>query len=464
VSSLQVRLRSHVAIPLYRSAYALMAGVAVNSLLGFLFWAIASRTYSTHAVGVDSAAIAALTFLTGIGGLFLDGSLYRFLPRAGDATGRLVAAATVVTVASATLAAVVFIAGHHVWAPDLSFLRSSGWVVLVAILSVVGSCLLVLVDGALIGVRRAGWVPIKGSAYGLAKIVVLAICVALVPRYGILVAWVAPSALVLLGSAWLLGRRLLPLHREASRESSEQFGVAPVVRYATGNYVAFLCNLAYRTLPPLLVIHELGARSSAFFYVPWLVSTSLVLLTNNLSVSLVVEGSLDPRELTLQTRRALRQFIRLILPISGVLLVGSPYILRVFGQEYASHGASLLRLLALGLVPASIAIIAIGVARVQDHVRLIIVTQFVLAVLVLGLGAVFIRAIGLEGFGLSWLIAQTAVAVWLARRELRPVLKPPRRLRRRQMLRLEALEGEVERLEREFREGLTRLDSPERAR
>jgi hypothetical protein len=32
------------------------------------------------------------------------------------------------------------------------------------------------------------------------------------------------------------------------------------------------------------------------------------------------------------------------------------------------------------------------------------------------------------------------------------------------MLRLEALEGEVERLEREFREGLTRLDSPERAR
>jgi hypothetical protein len=224
VSSLQARLRSHAAIPLYRSAYALMAGVAANSALGFLFWAIASRTYSTHTVGVDSAAVAALTFLTGIGGLFLDGSLYRFLPRAGDATALLVALATVVTVASATLAAVVFIAGLHVWAPDLLFLRSSGWVVLATILSVVGSCLLVLVDGALIGVRRAGWVPIKGSAYGISKIAVLLICVALVPRYGILVAWVAPSGLVLLGSAWLLGRRLLPPVRipssSASRRSS----------------------------------------------------------------------------------------------------------------------------------------------------------------------------------------------------------------------------------------------------
>jgi O-antigen/teichoic acid export membrane protein len=189
-----------------------------------------------------------------------------------------------------------------------------------------------------------------------------------------------------------------------------------------------------------------------------------MLLTNNLSVSLVVEGSLDPRELTLQTRRALRQFIRLLLPISAVLLVGAPYILRVFGKDYASHGASLLRLLALGLVPASISIIAIGVARVQDHVRTIIATQFVLAVLVLSLGAVFIRAIGLEGFGLSWLIAQTVAAVWLARRELRPVVKPPRRLRGRHILRLEALEGEVERLEGELRQWLNRLDSPERAR
>ena len=425
MSSLRARVSSHVAIPLYRSAYALMGSVAINSGLGFLFWAVASRTYSAKTVGINSAGVAALTFLTGIGGLFLDGSLYRFLPRAGDATHALVRAAAAITVVSASLAAVVFAAGVHVGAPDLGFIASSPAAVLAAILAVVGSCLLVLVDGAFIGVRRAGWVPIKGSVYGLAKIVVLVICVSLVPRYGILVAWVAPTALVLAASAWLLRHRLLPAHHAASRADPEPLTTGAVARYAGGNYLAFLSSLAYRTLPPLLVIHELGAKSSAYFYVPWLISTSLVLLTNNLSVSLVVEGSLDRGTLALQTRRALRQFIRLVLPISVVLVIGAPWLLRIFGAGYAAHGASTLRLLALGLIPASVAIIAVGVARVQDHIAVIIVTQFSLAVVVLGLGAVLLRSLGLPGFGVSWVIAQTLAAVWLARRELRPILKPP---------------------------------------
>lgn len=460
VSSIRARLRAHTSIPLYGSAYALMAGVVANSGLGFLFWAVASRTYSTHSVGVDSAAIATLTFLTGIGGLYLDGSLYRFLPRAGSATSALIRYTTIVTVVSATVAAVVFLAGVHVWAPDLAFLTSSVWIVLVAILGVIGSCLLVLVDGALIGLRRAVWVPVKGSAYGVAKLVVLIACVALAPKNGILVAWVAPSALVLLASAWLLRRRLIPANRALGAANPEPIRPRDVVRYAGGNYVAFLCNVAYRTLPPLLVIHELGATRSAYFYVPWLISTSLVLLTNNLSVSLVVEGTLDPRELALQTRRSLRQFIRLIVPISGVLLVGAPYLLRIFGRGYADHGASLLRLLALGLLPTSIAIIAIGVARVQDHVAVIIATQFAVAVLVLGLGALFVRAIGIDGIGVSWFIAQALAAIWLSRKELRPVLKPPRPHRPRVKARLDAIEGEVERMERELREAMMRLGSP----
>jgi len=462
VSSLQARLRAHAAVPLYRSSYALMMGVAANSALGFLFWAIASRMYSTHAVGVSSAAIAALLFLTGVGVLALDGSLNRFLPRAGDSALRLVAAATAATAVAAAVAGVVFVAGVHVWAPDLVFLTSRPWVVVAAVLSVVGSCLLVLADGALVGIRRAGWVPVKGSVYGVAKIVVLVVCVSLVPSYGILVAWVAPSLFVLAGSAWLLGSRFVPSHGTASRGNSEEIRAAAVARYSAGNYVAFLCNLAYRTLPPLLVIHELGATASAYFYVPWLISTSLVLLTNSLSVSLVVEGSLDPRELALQTRRALRQFIRLVLPISALLLVAAPYALRIFGKGYSAHGSGLLRLLALGLVPASVSIIAIGVARVQNRVGVIIAVQLGIAVVVLGLGLVLVRAIGIEGFGLSWLLAQTLAAILLSRRELRPVLKPPRSRRVRRTARIEALEEEVDRMEREFREGLERLGPPTR--
>jgi O-antigen/teichoic acid export membrane protein len=457
VSSLNARVRAHVAVPLHRSAYALMSSVVATSALGFIFWGVASRTYSAHAVGVASATLAALTFLTGIGGLYLDGALYRFLPRAGAATDRLVLLAALGTVVSATIVAIGFLIGLHVWAPDLAFLRSAPWVVVAAVLSVVGSCLLVLVDGALIGLRRAGWVPIKGVAYGVAKLAVLIVCVPLVPRYGIVVAWVVPIAAVLLGSAFLLRTRLIPHNRTIE---AEQIRPGIVVRYAAGNYAGFLCNLAYRTLPPLLVIHELGAKSNAYFYVPWLIATSLLLLTNNLSTSLVVEGSLDPQQLRLQTRRALLQFIRLLFPISAVILIAAPLILRIFGKGYASHGSSLLRLLALALIPAGIGAIASGVARVRDHVGVIIATQLGLAIVVLGLGIVFLHVIGLEGLGVSWLIGQTLAATWLTFRELRPVLRRPERPRQPPLAdyRLELLEEEMERMEQAVRERLGRLD------
>ena len=462
MSTLQARLRAHAAVPLYRSAYALMSSVAATSALGFLFWAAASRAYSAHAVGVSSAAIAALTFLTGVGALFLDGVLYRFLPRAGEKTDALLRWAALATTVSAAAAATVFVAGVHVWAPDLSFIRSSPWTVFAAIGSVVVSCLLVVADGALIGFRRAGWVPIKGVAYGLAKVVVLLVCIHLVPRYGILLAWITPSGIILAGSIYLVAARVAPTYRAKSDVEAEEIGPRIVARYGAGNYVAFLCNLAYRTLPPLLVIHELGPTKSAYFYVPWQILISLVLLTNNLSVSLVVEGSLDPAQLALQTRRALRQFIRLLLPISLVLLVAGPWVLEIFGPRYAAHGGSLLRLLALGLIPASISIIAIGVARVRGRVGVIIATQVSIAVVVVGLGAVFLRVVGLTGFGLSWLIAQTAAAWWLSLSELRPVLKPRLRQRRPVPPRIQTLEEDLAKFEQDLRDAFAWLDSPGR--
>ena len=126
---LGVRLRAHIGIPLYWSAYSLMLSVVGTSALGMAFWVIASRAYSAEAVGVSSAAVAALMFLTGVGGLYLDGALYRFLPRAGDATGPLIWWTSLLTVLTAAVTSGIFLVGLDFWAPALSFADSSPWIV-----------------------------------------------------------------------------------------------------------------------------------------------------------------------------------------------------------------------------------------------------------------------------------------------------------------------------------------------
>lgn len=420
------RLRSHLAVPLHWTAYALMSSVIGSSALGLLFWVIASRAYSAEAVGQSSAAVAALMFLTGVGGLFLDSALYRYLPRAGDATGRMVARASLLTVVAACIATAVFLSGLDVWAPALSFLRSSPWVIAVSLGAVVGSCLLILQDGALIGMRRAGWVPVKNIAYNVLKLPLLVGLAAALPTYGILVAWIVPIAFIAVPSAFLLARRLIPQHAALTRSHQEVVDGRTVRGYVAGNYAGYLCMLASRNIPPLLVIHEAGAKAAAYFYPPWLIFTSLLLLATNVSTSLVVEGARDRDQLVVHARQAFRQTGRLVLPISAGLALGAPYVLRFFGPDYADEGSTLLRLLAVSLIPGSVSVLSFGVARVQNRVASIVLAQVVLAALVLGLSVVLLPGFGIEGVGVGCLIAQTGTAVVLFWTHLRPLVVRPR--------------------------------------
>src|SRR5438874_13639391 len=97
------RLVAHMRVPLYRNAYALTFSSITTAGLGMVYWLLAARYYTTDVVGLNSAAIAALMFLTGVSGLYLDGALIRFIPRAGRATVRLVGYAYLITGIVATL-------------------------------------------------------------------------------------------------------------------------------------------------------------------------------------------------------------------------------------------------------------------------------------------------------------------------------------------------------------------------
>jgi O-antigen/teichoic acid export membrane protein len=418
------RLRAHARVPLYRNAYALMLSGAGSSALGMLFWIVASRSFDPYDVGIGSATISALTFVSAVGGLYLDGVLYRFVPSAGHTTPRLVRVAYAVTAAAAATAAAIFLAGVDVWTPDLEFLASSPWWVAASILGAVVSSVMLIQDGALIGMRRAFWVPVENLGAAVGRLALVVFLAAAGAQHAIIASWIAPSVLVALPVCLLVHRRFVPYHARLTESRRERFSRPEVVHYAAGNYAGFLCVQAYRTLPPLIVLHVLGSSENAFFYFPWLIMASLTLLTSNISVSLVVEAASDREALRIHARRAVVHTARLLVPIVAGLVLAAPFVLRLFGERYAEEGTTLLRLLALGLLPSALCVLSFGVARVQNHVRSIILHQVVLAGLVLGLTYALVDTSGIEGGGVAWLVSQTAVALLLVRQELWPVVRP----------------------------------------
>ena len=118
------------------------------------------------------------------------------------------------------------------------------------------------------------------------------------------------------------------------------------------------------------------------------------------------------------------QAARLLLPAVGLLLLGAPLLLRLFGADYARAGATLLRLLALAAVPHVASILYLGVARVRGEVAGIVAVEGTHAALLLGLSYPLLHRYGITGVGLAWLASRTVVALALLLTRLRTLLRP----------------------------------------
>jgi len=110
-----VRAAWHQHRDLLSNAGSLVMSTGVASLLGVIYWAVATRLFSQRAVGYASAAVSAMTLLGTIGMLGLGTLLIGELPRRRDRAG-LVAAALL----TCGLAALLLGGGFAVVAPRVS--------------------------------------------------------------------------------------------------------------------------------------------------------------------------------------------------------------------------------------------------------------------------------------------------------------------------------------------------------
>ncbi|MCX5209451.1 hypothetical protein OG689_09175 [Kitasatospora sp. NBC_00240] len=394
--------------PLLRNGHILAASSLLAAGLGSMFWILATRSYSAETVGRSFAALAAASFLSTLGSLNLGDVLVRFVPTAGRHTRRLVLRCYITSAVFSALAAGAFLLLIPMIAPGLGYLREP--VMAAAFMAATaGYALFVLQDGALTGLRRTGWVLGENALFAVAKSALLALCAALAVGTGILVSWsVALVISILLTNLVLFGRAM-----PARRRSEESGGAPPqrVARYATADYVGNLCSVATYSIVPLLVLNHLGAGQSAYYSLSFIIADTLYVAAFSMGHSLVVEGADAPERLVELARHMLRHSGLLLAGAVAVVVAAAPWILGLFGPDYASHGTTVLRLMVLAAVPNAVLSVAIQVARVRRSVTWMIGLRLAFAVVVISLAAGLLPVLGLTGVGLAWLAAECALAV-----------------------------------------------------
>ena len=415
-------LRLHLRDPLYRNAYMLIAGTGLTALLGFVFWAIAAHSYSPEDVGRNAATISAMMLVSGICSLGLDAILVRYLPTAGQWTRMLILRSYAVTAALSLAGGALAAATSNLWSPRLGFLADdAGWLVGFT-LATAAWTLFTLQDNVMTGLRAAHWVPLENAVYSVAKLALLAAVAGALPFAGPFLAWNAPVAAAVLVITILIFKRLVPRHLEAHAESS--INRQQLIRVAWGNYGGTLFGLARTLMMPVLVANITSSVATAYFYVPWTIALSVLLVGLNMTISLTVEAAIDGPQLRRLARRTLAQTMRLLLPLVGITILAAPLILALFGGSYSEEGSTLLRLLVAGAIPNAFIVLGIAVARVQHKGGSVLLIQAAQCLLLLGPSALLLDSTGIDGVGIAWLGSQVVVAAALVAGLLRPLLFP----------------------------------------
>src|SRR5207244_10879435 len=188
------------------------AGTSV--VLGFISWTLAARLYSIVEVGRGAATIAALQFVSMLGCAGLTPALIRFIPPSRLSTRRLVEITYLAGVSLAVLCGAGVVIASYLFIEPLSVPG------VVFLGGVAAFAVFTLQDGALIGLRREGWVPVENAAFGLVKIGLLVAFSG--GASGIFVSWAITSMLLVIHVNLALFLKFIPAHARRAREPQRE--------------------------------------------------------------------------------------------------------------------------------------------------------------------------------------------------------------------------------------------------
>jgi O-antigen/teichoic acid export membrane protein len=391
---------------LFGSALALLTSNATGAVLGLVFWAVAAHLFPAKDVGYGVAEIAAMTGLASIAQLNLSVIFPRFLYAAGARAAAILRSGYTMSIFIALVMGTVFVTltGHH------DYIERGAFPAVFFVGAVVLWVVFTIEDAALTGLRATIWVPVENTSFSLAKILLLPVFSIVAPLTGVFEAWTLPVIACIIPVNYYLFRKVLPAHfaSSAGRGSIPPWRVVGAV--LAGEYVAGLCFIALSAVPALLIVSKLGPVQTAYFQTPWLMGTSFDVLLFSIATSLIVEASARPDHAAALVPRAVRLACFLLIPGLVILLVGAPVLLKVLGENYAMHGTSLLRCVALALPFMGVNVLYVTFARMARRVRRVVAMQVGLAALVLALTEVLIGHIGITGAGVAFAAGQAIMA------------------------------------------------------
>ena len=385
----------------------LVGATGVTSLIGVVYWMLATRLFSQRSVGYGSAAVSAMTLLGTIGMLGLGILLIGELPRRTARAGLVSAALLTCGLGSLVLGLTFAVVAPRVSANFAGAIGTPGREALFAAGVAVTAVTLVF-DQATIGLMRGGLQMGRNIAFALAKILVLpAAALILHDQFGagITLSWVAGMALSLVLVAvrlWFAGQPVL-----ARPDWGVLRGLGRIAM--AHNWLNLALTMPFYVLPVLVTVIVSPAANAAF-YIAVMMTSFLFIVPADMSTVLFAVVAADPRVVARKLRFALRVSFLIGIPGMAVLIAGAHFALGLFGKGYTVATVPMW-LITLGYPAAVPKSLYIAVCRAAGQVPRAAAVLTACSSLELAAAAAGGFAAGLFGLSLALLVVRYAEAL-----------------------------------------------------
>jgi O-antigen/teichoic acid export membrane protein len=324
------RIARHLHEPQHRTAYLLMANTVLAAAAGLVFWLILTRWLQlpSATIGVGYATVAVGTTIGVLAKGGLDTALVRTVPAAsGRSAARLLLMAAGIGVATAALIALALLAASGGPASGTALSSLSGWAWAAA--AAIGLLLVVTW-------LQDAWFVAEGAVQANLVRTLAASGVRILLPF-LLIAWAAPTPVATAWGAALVASALVGLafvrrrpHREGRQVPANEF-LGSAGRNMAGSAAEFLPGLL---LAPIVLATD-GPSAAAYFGMAWTVASMLFLAAGAVGRSALAEMARPGVVPGLALRRGLVQTFAVVGPAAAGGILLAPWILGVFGPDYA---------------------------------------------------------------------------------------------------------------------------------
>ncbi len=386
------------------SALSLISTTGVNAVLGFAFWWVATHYFAKASVGLASAMVSAMNFLSFAALLGLNTLLMAKVNQVRDQRAALITTSLLFTGGLATLFGFIFGLVAPRVSGEFAPLASSVLGLIVFAVGIGLTAVGIVLDSVLVGMQLGNLQVIRNVVFsGVKLLVIVAMGYWSIGKSGpdIYAAWIA-------GLLLSFGAFALLISLKGMRPAADWRPRLRLLRDLRGEALQHhLLNMILQAVGlflPVIVTALLSAEINAVFAVAWLLCGFLFTVPYMVSVSLYAVGSADRTGVGHKVWVSVRLSLLVSLVACALFWVAGDFIVAIFGSGYTDEAPWALRVLSLGAFPIIIKDNYFALQRIEGQLRKTIAMAVIGTTLELSGAVLGGLTGGLQGLCLGWLI------------------------------------------------------------